>query len=100
MHKRALPLDSASQDFPSETAAVFEFGWCRKWAVRPDDVDFLTDWPGLGPDCVALLLERGVKAVAVDTLSPDVYGDGENQFSARNSFSRMNAMRLFPSTHA
>ena len=55
---------------------------------------------GLGPDCVALLLERGVKAVAVDTLSPDVYGDGENQFSARNSFSRMNAMRLFPSTHA
>jgi kynurenine formamidase len=54
---------------------VFEFGWWRKWAVRPDDVDFLTDWPGLGPDCVELLLERGVKAVGVDTLSPDVFGD-------------------------
>jgi kynurenine formamidase len=54
---------------------VFEFGWWRKWALRPDDVDFLTDWPGLGPDCVELLLERGVKAVGVDTLSPDVFGD-------------------------
>jgi kynurenine formamidase len=55
--------------------AVFEFGWWRKWAMRPDDVAFLTDWPGLGPDCVELLLERGVKAVGVDTLSPDVFGD-------------------------
>jgi kynurenine formamidase len=58
--------------------AVFEFGWWQKWALRPDDVDFLTDWPGLGPDCVALLVERGVKAVGVDTLSPDVYGDSES----------------------
>jgi len=55
--------------------AVFTFGWWRKWAVRPDDAGFLTDWPGLGLDCVELLLERGVKAVGVDTLSPDVYGD-------------------------
>jgi kynurenine formamidase len=55
--------------------AVFEFGWWRKWALRPDEVPFLTDWPGLGPDCVELLLDRGVKAVGVDTLSPDVFGD-------------------------
>jgi arylformamidase len=55
--------------------AVFEFGWWRKWALRPDDAAFLTDWPGLGLDCVALLLERGVKAVGVDTLSPDVFDD-------------------------
>jgi kynurenine formamidase len=55
--------------------AVFEFGWWRKWAVRPEDAAFLTDWPGLGSDCVQLLLERGVKAVGVDTLSPDVFGD-------------------------
>ncbi len=58
--------------------AVFEFGWWRKWALRPDEVPFLTDWPGLGPDCVELLLERGVKAVAVDTLSPDVFGDASS----------------------
>jgi arylformamidase len=58
--------------------AVFEFGWWRKWAVRPNDVAFLTDWPGLGSDCVELLLERGVKAVGVDTLSPDVFGDTES----------------------
>lgn len=55
--------------------AVFEFGWWRRWATRPDDGPFLTDWPGLGAGCVELLLDRGVKAVAVDTLSPDVFGD-------------------------
>ena len=54
---------------------VFAFGWWRKWAVRPDDGGFLTDWPGLGLDCVELLLDRSIKAVGVDTLSPDVYGD-------------------------
>jgi arylformamidase len=43
--------------------------------VRPEDAAFLTDWPGLGSDCVQLLLERGVKAVGVDTLSPDVFGN-------------------------
>jgi kynurenine formamidase len=58
--------------------AVFEFGWWQKWALRPDDVAFMTDWPGLSGDCVELLLERGVKAVGVDTLSPDVFGDAGN----------------------
>jgi kynurenine formamidase len=53
--------------------AVFNFGWCSKWAVRPDDLEFMKDWPGLGLDCAELLVERGVKAVGVDTLSPDVF---------------------------
>ena len=53
---------------------IFDFGWAAKWATRPDDTEFVKDWPGLGLDCVGLLLERGVKAVCVDTLSPDVYG--------------------------
>lgn len=57
--------------------AIFNFGWWRKWAVRPHDVDYLHEWPGLGTGCAELLLERGVKAVGVDTLSPDVYGSLE-----------------------
>lgn len=52
---------------------VFNMGWCAKWAVRPDDMEFMKDWPGLGADCVDLLLDRRVKAVGVDTLSPDIY---------------------------
>lgn len=53
--------------------AIFNFGWCAKWAKRPDDLEFMKDWPGLGIDCAELLLDRGVKAVGVDTLSPDVF---------------------------
>lgn len=72
---RVLAWEAAHGPVERGEIAVFEFGWWRKWALRPGDVPFLTGWPGLGPDCVELLLERGVKAVAVDTLSPDVYGD-------------------------
>jgi kynurenine formamidase len=80
----AVPADRVtsweSQHGPIERGAiaVFEFGWWRKWARRPNESAFLSGWPGLGPECVELLLERGVKAVAVDTLSPDVFGDAAN----------------------
>lgn len=53
---------------------VFRFGWAERWAARPHDREFMRDWPGLGEGCASLLMERGVKAVGVDTLSPDVYG--------------------------
>jgi kynurenine formamidase len=53
---------------------VFNFGWHDKWAARPHDLEFMTNWPGLSVPCAELLVERGVKAVGVDTLSPDVYG--------------------------
>lgn len=56
-----------------EDIAVFNFGWCAKWATRPEDTEFMKDWPGLSVECAGLLVERGVKAVGVDTLSPDVY---------------------------
>jgi kynurenine formamidase len=72
---RVLAWESQHGPIERGDIAVFEFGWWRKWAVRPDDVAFTTDWPGLGLDCVQLLVERGVKAVGVDTLSPDVFGD-------------------------
>src|SRR5450756_49647 len=57
-----------------EDIAVFNFGWYTRWAIRPNDQASLQDWPGLAPDCVELLLQRGVKAVGVDTPSPDNYG--------------------------
>lgn len=53
---------------------VFNFGWYTRWATRPNDQASLRDWPGLAPDCVELLLKRGVKAIGVDTPSPDNYG--------------------------
>ncbi len=54
---------------------LFDFGWASKWAVRPDDLEFLRSWPGLAVETAQLLVERGARAVGVDTLSPDVFGN-------------------------
>lgn len=54
--------------------AVFDYGWSSRWKVRPDDRAVLADWPGLDPASARLLLDRGVKGVGSDTLSPDVFG--------------------------
>lgn len=53
---------------------VFNYGWWKKWAIRPNEQEFMRDWPGLGLDAVDLLLERGVKAIGSDTPSPEVFG--------------------------
>jgi kynurenine formamidase len=53
---------------------VFNYGWWKKWAIRPNDRDFLKDWPGLDPGTADLLLERGVSAIGSDTPSPEIFG--------------------------
>lgn len=50
---------------------VFDFGWAARWALRPNDKQYLTDWPGVGMDAAEYLLEKHVAAIGVDTLSPD-----------------------------
>lgn len=52
---------------------IFNFGWWKKWKLRPGDAEFLKDWPGFAEQSVDLLIERHVKAVGVDTPSPDAY---------------------------
>jgi kynurenine formamidase len=53
---------------------IFDFGWSRRWSVRPGDRAVVADWPGLDPSTAQLLRERGVKGVGTDTLSPEVFG--------------------------
>jgi kynurenine formamidase len=54
-------------------AVLIDTGWMDKWALRPDDHDFITEYPGLGATGASYLVEKKVKLVGVDTLSIDAY---------------------------
>lgn len=50
---------------------LFNFGWDSRWALRPHYGPYVNDWPAVGMDAARLLIEKGVAAIGVDTLSPD-----------------------------
>ncbi|MDD3347636.1 cyclase family protein [Oscillibacter sp.] len=50
---------------------LFDFGWMRYWALRPNDRKFCHDYPGVGESAAAYLVEKKVRMVGVDTLSVD-----------------------------
>ncbi len=50
---------------------LFNFGWSARWALRPDDQRYTSDWPGVAMDAAHYLIEKSVAALGVDTLSPD-----------------------------
>jgi kynurenine formamidase len=50
---------------------LFRFGWDRYWATRPNDKDFIKDWPGLGKDATEYLVNKGIRAVGTDAFSMD-----------------------------
>jgi len=54
--------------------ALFRFGWAEKWKTRPDDGEFLRDWPGVGEDAAEYLARKGVSGVGTDALSVDAFG--------------------------
>ncbi len=62
---------------------VFDFGWAAKWRRHPDDLDFQRGWPGVGLDNAEILIERGVKAIGVDTFSPDAQQSSGDPFHNR-----------------
>lgn len=59
---------------------VFDFGWAAKWAKHPDDAEFQRAWPGVGLENAEILIERQVKAVGVDTFSPDAQQSSGDPF--------------------
>jgi kynurenine formamidase len=51
-------------------AVLVRFGWDTRWG----SADFLADWPGVGEDAAAYLVDKGVVLAATDALSIDVFG--------------------------
>lgn len=54
--------------------AIFHTGWDAKWARRPEQGPFLSDWPGLSAEGAEMLIDRGVNVLGTDALSIDAYG--------------------------
>lgn len=50
---------------------LFDFGWSSRWALRPQHLSYITDWPGVAMDTAEYLIQKQVAAIGVDTLSPD-----------------------------
>jgi kynurenine formamidase len=65
--------DWESQHGPLQAGDIvlFDLGWAEKWALRPNDQQYVEDWPGVGMDVAEYLLSKQVAALGVDTLSPD-----------------------------
>lgn len=60
---------------PEGSLVVADTGWARHWrdprCYRNVDASGVMHFPGFHIDAVALLLERGIVGVGIDTLSPD-----------------------------
>lgn len=61
-------------DFLSGDIVIFEFGWAARWALSPEDLPYVADWPGVSMGAAEYLLQKHVAAIGVDTLSPDPPG--------------------------
>jgi kynurenine formamidase len=61
------------QHFPLRQgdAAVFHFGWDRKWAPQPNAKPFLEAWPGIRRQGAEYLADRQVRLVGTDCLGID-----------------------------
>lgn len=61
-----------------DNIVLINFGWAKYWKNRPNDKDYVQNWPGVGRCAAEYLLEKEIKMVGVDTLAVDVYGSIEN----------------------
>jgi len=70
---RLLPEDLAG--LALKERVLLNFGWATRWATD----QYLRDFPTISPEAAAVLLERGVRLVAMDTPSPDGCPKGGKQ---------------------
>lgn len=63
--------ESKHAEFRPGDVVLFDFGWAKHWALRPNSARYLQDYPGIGMGAAEYLVGKGVKGLGVDTLSPD-----------------------------
>lgn len=83
MPQKIREWESSNGRLRNDDIVVFDFGWAAKWRKHPYDVEFQQGWPGVGLDNAEILIERGVKAVGVDTFSPDAQQSSGDPFHNR-----------------
>jgi kynurenine formamidase len=63
--------EGANLPLQKNDAAVFHFGWDRKWATLPAGRPFVASWPGISRDAAEYLAERGIRLAGTDCLGID-----------------------------
>ncbi|MGO2659975.1 cyclase family protein [Mycetocola reblochoni] len=53
---------------------LFDTGWHRKWALKPDSDAYLVGWPGPTEELALALVERGISAAGSDNIGFDKHG--------------------------
>jgi arylformamidase len=61
------------QPIKENDIVIFYTGYQHRWAKRPNDKEFLRDWPGLSRDVAQYLANRKIKAVGTDAMTVDAY---------------------------
>lgn len=58
---------------------LIRFGWETLWGLRPNDQQFMRDWPGVGKDAAEYFVSKGVQVVGTDALAIDAFGNETNE---------------------
>jgi kynurenine formamidase len=75
---KVIEWENSQGPLKSGDIVLVRFGWDRYWAERPNDAQFLKDWPGVGADAAEYFVTKEVRAVGTDALSLDAYNSGNN----------------------
>jgi len=67
--------ESEHERIAAGDVVLLRFGWDRFWHLKPDDKEFAANWPGLGEDGAAYLVEKQVKLVGTDVFAIDNWGN-------------------------
>jgi len=57
---------------------LIRFGWDQFWKKRPDDQQFMKNWPGVAQDAAKYFVDKKVKMVGTDAIAIDVFESKEN----------------------
>jgi kynurenine formamidase len=75
-HVQAWEADNGNVE--AGDIVIFNLGWAKYWKKRPDDKQYVTNWPGIGRTAADYLVSKGIQMAGVDTLAVDVFDSKEN----------------------
>lgn len=65
--------EEQNEEIQENDIVFINFGWARYWKNRPEDKEYVNDWPGVGRSAAEYLRDKKVKMVGVDTLAVDAF---------------------------
>lgn len=67
-------FEAANGPLQRDDIALFNTGWYKKWALKPESEDYLQGWPGPTEELALALVERGISGAGSDNIGFDKHG--------------------------